>query len=172
MLSEPRKAAERLIFKALVFAVVFWALLRWLPMLWDKLSPFIIAIPIAAMLQPLVRFCHRRLKLRRSVSSLILVLLLIVAVIFTMIWLVGLLVEMVNPFLDRSGDIVTSTIGTVKQAVNSLMSYTADNFSPNIQASLSQSLNEMVTNAANWDSPSPGRSRPISSTWRPGFPSL
>ena len=54
-MSEERKAAERLAVKG-IGAVIIAALLFWaVPQIWDKLSPFIIAIPLAAALQPVVR---------------------------------------------------------------------------------------------------------------------
>ena len=76
-MSEERKAAERLAAKGfdavilLVFA--FWAI----PQLWDKLSPFIIAVPLAAMLQPVVSFAQEKLKIKRGITVLICVLLLL-----------------------------------------------------------------------------------------------
>ena len=55
-MSEERKAAERLALRLLGVVLTF-VILRWvLPEVWDKLSPFIIAIPIAAALQPVIRF--------------------------------------------------------------------------------------------------------------------
>ena len=59
-MSEERKAAERLAVKGIgaiiLIALAFWAI----PLIWDKLSPFIIAIPLASMLQPVIRFVLRR----------------------------------------------------------------------------------------------------------------
>lgn len=58
-MTEERKAAERLAVKGLG-AVVLIALCFWLiPLLWDKLSVFIIAIPLAAMMQPVIRFAEK-----------------------------------------------------------------------------------------------------------------
>jgi predicted PurR-regulated permease PerM len=120
------------------------------PQVWDKLSPFFIAIPLAAMLQPVIRFCFRKLKLKKSISSLILVLLLLGLVIGVLIWLIGLVTSMVNPFFAQSEDIVTSTIGTIRQAVNSLMQYTSDNFTPEIQAQISKALSDMIESLRVW----------------------
>ena len=76
-MSEERKAAERLAVKG-IGAVILIGLAFWLiPLLWDKLSPFIIAIPLAAMLQPVIRFADRKLKMKRGFSVLICVLVLL-----------------------------------------------------------------------------------------------
>ena len=144
MLSEERKAFERLSFKVLIVVLVLLAAYFLVPQVWDKLSPFFIAIPLAAMLQPVIRFCFRKLKLKKSISSLILVLLLLGLVIGILIWLIGLVTNMVNPFLTQSEDIVTTTIGTIRQAVNSLMQYTSDNFSPEVQSQISKAMNDMI----------------------------
>ena len=150
MLSEERKAFERLSFKVLIVVLVLLAAYFLVPQVWDKLSPFFIAIPLAAMLQPVIRFCFRKLKLKKSISSLILVLLLLGLVIGVLIWLIGLVTSMVNPFLTQSEDIVTTTIGTIRQAVNSLMQYTSDNFSPEVQVQISKAMNDMIGDLTKW----------------------
>ena len=150
MLSEERKAFERLSFKVLIVVLVLLAAYFLVPQVWDKLSPFFIAIPLAAMLQPVIRFCFRKLKLKKSISSFILVILLLGLVIGILVWLIGLVTSMVNPFLTQSEDIVTTTIGTIRQAVNSLMQYTSDNFSPEVQAQISKAMNDMIGDLTKW----------------------
>ena len=150
MLSEERKAFERLSFKAVVVVLVLLAAYWIVPQVWDKLSPFIVAVPLAAMLQPVIRFCFKKLKLKKSISSLILVLLLLALVIGILVWLFGLVTSMVNPVLTQSEDIVSSTIGTIRQAVNSLMNYTAENFSPEIQSQISKAMNDMIGDLTKW----------------------
>ena len=97
MLGEERKAFERLSFKTLIVILVLLAAYWIVPLAWDMLSPFIIAIPLAAMLQPVIRFCFKKLKIGKSVSSLILVILLLALVIGILIWIIGLLTHMVTP---------------------------------------------------------------------------
>ena len=74
-LSEERKAAERMIFRVVGTAVALAACVWLLPIVWDKLSPFIIAIPLAALLQPLIEFLQKKLKMKRGLATVILVLL-------------------------------------------------------------------------------------------------
>ena len=70
-MSEERKAAERLAVKGLgaILLIVFlcWAV----PQIWDKLSPFIIAIPLASALQPAIRFAQDNLRIKRGIRALI-----------------------------------------------------------------------------------------------------
>ena len=76
-MSEERKAAERLAVKGmgaiLLIVFLFWAI----PQIWDKLSPFIIAIPLAAALQPVVLFAKNKLKIKSGISVLICVVLML-----------------------------------------------------------------------------------------------
>ena len=65
-MSEERKATERLICRVLVVIVSIGLAVVLVPILWDKLSPFIVAIPIAAMLQPVIRFLQNKLKMKQS----------------------------------------------------------------------------------------------------------
>ena len=73
-----RRAAERLAFRLLCVLLLAVAVVWVVPEVWDKLSPFIIGVPLAAVLQPVVGFLQRRLKMKRSVASLLIVLLLLV----------------------------------------------------------------------------------------------
>ena len=92
-MSEERKAAERLVLRLLGVAAAL-AAVRWiLPEVWDKLSPFIIAVPIAAALQPVIRFLQKRIKLRRSPAALIPVLLLLFLFLGLLIWLLIFAIE-------------------------------------------------------------------------------
>ena len=59
-LTEERKAAERLAFKFLCLLLVIAALVWIVPQIWDKLSPFIIAVPLAALLQPIIGFLQKK----------------------------------------------------------------------------------------------------------------
>ena len=67
-MSEERKAAERLAVKGLGAILLIVAAVWGIPQIWDKFSPFIIAIPLAAVLQPVVQFAHERFKMKRGFS--------------------------------------------------------------------------------------------------------
>ena len=73
-MTEERKAAERLAFKFLCLLLVIACLVWIIPWVWDMFSPFIIAIPLAAVLQPVISFLQKKLKFRRGLASLVVVL--------------------------------------------------------------------------------------------------
>ena len=120
-MSEERKAAERLIFRGigLVAAIVLAAWL--LPQIWDKLSPFIIAIPMAAMLQPIIRFLQKHLKMKRGLASLILELILLALIIGLMVWVLSLLVEQVTQFIGQFKSLLTEAVKVVQKASDRLI---------------------------------------------------
>ena len=88
-MSEERKAAERLAVKgigtAILVVLAFWAV----PQIWDKLSPFIVAVPLAAVMQPVIRFAHDKLKIKRGITVLICVLLLLGILFGSTFWMSG-----------------------------------------------------------------------------------
>ena len=100
-MSEERKAAERMLLRLLGVVLVL-AALHWIwPEVWDKLSPFIIAIPLAAALQPVIRFLQKRIKLKRSPASLIPVLLLLFLFLGLIIWLLVFAIEQAPKVINR-----------------------------------------------------------------------
>ena len=132
MLSEERKAAERLFFRAVGAVVIVCCLIWLLPIAWDKLSIFIIAIPIAAMLQPVVRFFDQKLKVKRGITSLVLDLILLALFIWAIVWAIETIVEMFSNNGDQIVNIIDNTVTTTTDAINSLKNYTKD-LSPEIQ---------------------------------------
>ena len=135
-LTEERKALERLLLRLagflLAVAVVIWVV----PEIWDKLSPFIVAMPLAAMLQPVIRFLQKKLKLKRSPASMIPVLLLLVIVLGLLIWLFTVGITQVARLVGGSGNLLTDSINSVRQALNNLISKIATNVTGESQSSL------------------------------------
>ena len=80
-----------------------------LPEVWDKLSPFIISIPVAAMLQPVIRFLQKRLKFKKSPAALIPVLLLLCIGLGILVWLLTVGVVEVSKIVNNSGSLVTDS---------------------------------------------------------------
>ena len=147
MLSRERIAAERLVFRALSVLVLFLCLTWLVPQIWDKLSPFLIAIPIAAALQPVIRFFHHRLKIRRGVTSLILVLLLLALTILVLNWLVGLLIETAVQIVDESNgeNLITTTVESIRGAIESLKeTITWKELGPSMQDEINNAVNSLT----------------------------
>lgn len=151
-MSEERKAAERLAVKGLG-AVILTGLCFWLiPLMWDKLSVFIIAIPLAAMLQPVIRFAAEKLKMKRGVSVLICVLLLLAFLFGAMYWGVSIVLEQAPQVVGQSGTLIGDAVTTIQQAMENLIHNTSNNFSPQVQQILRNTMDDALLRLSAWGS--------------------
>jgi len=151
-MTEERKAAERLAFKflclLLVIAVVVWIV----PMAWHLLSPFIVAIPLAALLQPIIAFMQKKLKFRRGFASLLIVLVLTAIVLAILIWLFTFGIGQVSNIVSNSGDIVTDSISSINTALNNLLKGIGNSAGPGVEKWLRNAVNNMVNGLGEWAS--------------------
>ena len=149
-MSEERKAAERLAVKGLgailLIALLFWAV----PQIWDKLSPFIIAIPLAAALQPVIRFAQNKLKIKRGISVLICVLLLLGILVGIAYWGVSIVLEQAPQVVGQSGSMITEAVKTLQQAAENLVNNSADTFSPQVQTLLNNTMDDALVRISSW----------------------
>lgn len=70
-MSEERKALERLVFRLAAAALLTVLAVLLVPLVWDYLSPFIIAVPLAALASPAADRLQKRLKLKRTPAVLL-----------------------------------------------------------------------------------------------------
>ena len=142
-MSEERKAGERLLFKCTAF--IIGALLAWwlLPKIWDKLSPFILAIPLAAMLQPVILFCEKKLKMKRSLASVILVILTIAVGIAVLTFFLSFVIDQMTDLVNHSGDIVKDTVAAIRNLTNSILE-SAVNISPDSEKWVRGAMDNMI----------------------------
>ena len=149
-MSEERKAAERLAVKGFgavaVIALAFWAV----PQIWDKLSPFIIAIPLAAMLQPVVRFAHIRLKMKNGVTVLICVLLLLALLFGMTYWVVSIVMEQAPELVGQSGNIISESVNAMQQAAERLMNDSSSTLSPQVRELIRNGMNNSIGLISDW----------------------
>ena len=149
-MTQERKAAERLLLR-LLGVLLAYAALRWvLPQVWDKLSPFIIAIPIAAALQPVIRFLQKRVKMKRSPAALIPVLLLLFVFLGLLIWLFTFGIGQVTRIVNRSGDIVTETVNSVREALNNLLASIGATTSPGVEGWIRDAITDATKKLGQW----------------------
>ena len=149
-MSNERKAAERLLLRLLGLILVY-AVLRWvLPEIWDKLSPFIIAIPLAAALQPVIRFLQQKIKMKRSPASLIPVLLLLIIVLGLLIWLFTIGIGQVTRIVNHSGDMVTESINSVRTALSNLIEEIGHSTSPGVEQWVRNAVSSAVERLSEW----------------------
>ena len=143
-MSEERKAAERLALRLLGVVLTF-VILRWvLPEVWDKLSPFIIAIPIAAALQPVIRFLQKKIKMKRSPASLIPVLLLLFIFLGLLTWLFTFGIGQVTRIVNHSGDMITETVNSVRQALKNLLASIGATSGPGVEQWLRNAISQAM----------------------------
>ena len=149
-MSEERKAAERLAIKGVgaiaAIAFLFWAV----PQVWDKLSPFIIAIPLAAALQPVILFAQNKMKIKRGISVLICVLLLLALLGGFVFWGASIVLEQAPQVVGQSGSIITETVTTMQQAAENLVNNSADSFSPQVQNLLRNTVRDALDRVSSW----------------------
>ena len=143
-MSEERKAAERLALRLLGVVLTF-VILRWvLPEVWDKLSPFIIAIPIAAALQPVIRFLQKKIKMKRSPAALIPVLLLLFIFLGLLTWLFTFGIGQVTRIVNHSGDMITETVNSVRQALKNLLASIGATSGPGVEQWLRNAISQAM----------------------------
>ena len=149
-MSEERKAAERLALKGMgaiiLIVLLFWAV----PQVWDKLSPFIIAIPLAAALQPAIRFAQNKLKIKRGISVLICVLLMLGLLAGIVSWGVAIVLEQAPQVVGQSGSMITDAVKTMQQAAENLVNNASDSFSPQVQNLLRNTMEDALNRVSYW----------------------
>ena len=143
-MSEERKAGERLLFKALVVLIGIGLAYLLLPEIWDKLSPFIIATPLAAVLQPAIGFLQRKLKLNRGLSSLFPVLLAIALGVGAMVYFLSFLIEQLSELVANSPTIVAELVQLIRTASNGIIEK-AVLISPEAEGWVRTAMNNMIS---------------------------
>ena len=149
-MTEERKAAERLVFKFLCLLLVIAVFIWIVPQVWDKLSPFIIAIPLAAVLQPVIEFLQKKVKLKRGFASLLVVLVLSAIVLALLVWLFTFGIGQVTNIVNHSGDLVTDSINSIRTALDNLMTGVGTSAGAGVENWLRNAVNNMVTRLGEW----------------------
>lgn len=148
-MSEVRKAAERLIFGLVGAAVVLVLCVVLVPQLWDKLSPFIVSIPIAAMLQPVIRFLQTRLKMKKSPAVLIPVLLAFSILLVCMWFLLSFGVGQLMEFMNEAPTIINEVVSSMRTAVETLLDEVTT-LSPEMESLTRSTLNDTISSMKDW----------------------
>ena len=169
ILTPERKAAERFAARLLGLAAVLILAVTLLPMAWDKLSPFIIAIPIAAALQPLIRWMTKKLKLKRSAASLILVLLVLVIVLGLMSWVLAFGISQVSELVSNSPTIIGDLVAAIKEGTGNLLN-SVSTITPAAEQWIRNGMNELGTRMMNLSAELAGRAVTISVSVMTGLP--
>lgn len=151
-MTEERKAAERLAFKFLCLLIVIAVFVWIVPWVWSMFSPFIIAIPLAAVLQPLIGFLQNKLKFKRGLASIIVVLVVTAVVLAILIWLFTFGIGQVSNIVNNSGDVVTDSINSIRAAMNNLLTGVGASAGPGVESWLRNAVNNMINRLGEWGS--------------------
>ena len=149
-MSEERKAAERMLFRLLMVILILVIGVWLVPQVWDKFSPFLIAVPIAAMLQPVVLWLQKKLKMKPGIASLIPVLLLLALVLVLFWWLLSFGIDQLSYLVNHSPEIVNETVTSIREATNNFLKNVGQNFSPDAQQWFRNSMNTLVKEVTQW----------------------
>ena len=149
-MTEERKAAERLAFKFLCLLLIIAAFVWIVPQIWDKLSPFIVAVPLAALLQPIIAFLQKKLKFKRGLASLVVVLVLTTIVLAVLIWLFTFGIGQVSNIVSNSGDVVSDSIRSINTALNNLLKGIGNSAGPGVEKWLRNAVNNLVDGLGAW----------------------
>ena len=114
-------AAERLVLRAALLALAILFVLFAVPQLWSLLSPFLIAIPVAAMLQPLIHFFITKLHMKRGLATGLWVLLVCSAAFFLIFWFVSFGVSQVISAANNAQSIITGIIQGLQTATDRIL---------------------------------------------------
>ena len=149
-MTEERKAAERLAFKFLCLLLIVAAFAWVIPQLWDKLSPFIIAVPIAALLQPVIAFLQNKGKLKRGFATLFVVLVTSAVTLAILIWLFTFGIGQVSNIVNNSGDVVSDSINSIRTALDNLLTGVGKSAGPGVENWLRSAVSNMIDGLKDW----------------------
>lgn len=144
ILSEERKALERLIYRLLFAALASLAVLLFAPFVWNMMSPFIICIPIAAMFQPVVGFLVKKLKMKRSPSSALLVILVLLMMIGAIAWFCIFGFGKLNSFIASAPTLLAGAVSGIRNGFENIMA-SMSSMSPDVVTWMRSLMNEALS---------------------------
>ena len=140
-----RYAVERLALRLLFIVAAAFFLAYAVGPLWSTLSPFIIALPIAAALQPLITLFQKRLRFRRGIAVAFWVLLACCVAFLLLYWVLSFAVTQVITAANNAQGIVNSTVSVLQQASDRLL-----NAVQSTSDGLENAIREMLNEAFQW----------------------
>ena len=140
-----RYATERLTLRLImcVLAVLFLAFV--VPMVWDILSPFIIAFPVAALLQPLIGFFEKKLHINRGFAVAFWVVLFSAVAFFIVYWFVSFAVGQIISAANNAPTIISGAINVLREASDRVL-----NAAEKLSVGVSDTLRESFNSAFKW----------------------
>ena len=122
-MTDARRSLERLIAYILVAVAVATMVWLLLPLAWRYLSPFIIAIPFASLVQPASHFLEKKLKWKHTIAGVIPVVVLFLLIAAMLTWFLAFGFNQISYLLTHSSDVVSEGSALIRRAVNQLLAH-------------------------------------------------
>lgn len=116
-----RYAGERLLLRAVYCALAVGFALLVAPKLWDILSPFVIALLVAAALQPPIRFGQEKLHMRRGLAAGLCVALVVLIAFALLYWFASFAVVQLVNAAENAQSIVGTIISILQTAADRIL---------------------------------------------------
>jgi len=116
-----RYAAERLALRVILAALAAIFMVAVVPEIWRLFSPFLVAVPVAAALQPAIRFLQDKLHFRRGLAVTLGVLLVCSAAFIFIYWLVSFLVVQLSTVVNNAPNIMAIVTDFLQTAANRIL---------------------------------------------------
>ena len=120
-MTDERRAAERLAFGIVSWVTAIVAIVILVPLAWKYLSPFLLALPAAAMLQRPARWLEKKLPLKPGVMRMIITLFFIVVALGLLVWFLSYGIGQVIVLANESVPLLSGWIGDTRRAISSLL---------------------------------------------------
>lgn len=116
-----RYAVERMLWRCVFAAVAVTGVLVLVPQIWNLLSPFIIAILVAALLRKPIRFAQEKLKFKRGLAVAIGVMLVVLIFFALLYWFSSFAVVQIISASENAPSIVSGIVGFLQLATDKLL---------------------------------------------------
>ncbi|MBQ6173720.1 MAG: AI-2E family transporter [Clostridia bacterium] len=116
-----RRAFERLLVR--ISLLIFFVLLIWwlAPVLWRYMSPFIISIPLASMINPISRFLEKKLHFRHSPAVMVPVIALLLLVLAAIVWVISYGTVQLQDLMTNSSSIITDGLNNLRDSISKII---------------------------------------------------
>ncbi|MEG0047807.1 MAG: sporulation integral membrane protein YtvI [Clostridia bacterium] len=141
-----RYAVERMLWRFVFVTLGVIFVVALVPRLWDWLSPFVIGIAVAAMLQPLIGFMQTKLHAKRGLAVAICVIVVLVLAFLLLYWFCSIVAVQVISVGQNAQTIVSSVVGLLQTATDKLLDMAKalpDSIGLTIRASLDDAFRKL-----------------------------
>ena len=147
------RAVLRLFFRVATAIAVLLVLWFFGPTLWHLLSPFILAIPVAAALQKPIRWGEKKLHLKHGLSVAIWVVLVCAVIVALLYWLLSVVVGQIIQLSANYQTIINDVVGILRSVINQLfdaLDYVPDAVEEWARGALNDGIASLAVTATRW----------------------